>query len=251
MQKKPTAIEKALSVLECFSKALPELSVSDIAQKLDLPFPSAHRIVKTLIDTGYIYRNPNTKLLSLGAKLYYLGKIARTSVNIINISLPLMENLRDITNETVNLYFREGDYRICYEHAESNQTLKHSVDLGKHLPLWAGASGKCFMAFMAPDDLERIINQAEQLTPNTITKREDFINEFGKIIENGFSMSDSEREEGVSSVAAPIFNHESKMVACITVSGPSFRILGEQLDRIIENVTKYACEISSLLGYKF
>ena len=250
MSEKRTAIEKALSVLECFSKVQPELSVSEIAQKLDLPFPSAHRIVKTLIESGYIYKNQNTKLLSLGAKLYYLGKIASTSVNIINISLPLMENLRDKTNETVNLYFREGDYRICYEHAISNQTLKHSVELGKHLPLWAGASGKCFMAFLAPDHLEKVIAQAEKLTVNTITKREDFVNEIHKIMEKGFAISDSEREEGVSSVAAPIFNHESKMIACITISGPSFRILGAQLDSIIKNVTEYAAKISSLLGYK-
>lgn len=249
MKQKMTAIEKALKVIECFSKVSPELSVQDISEKLSLPFPSAHRIVKTLIETGYLYRNPNTKLLSLGAKLYYLGKIANTSMNIINISLPLMNDLRDKTGETVNLYFREGNFRICYEHAESTQTLKHSAELGKYFPLWAGASGKCFLAFLPEDHFEEIIAEAKPLTVNTITDREKFISEIKLIRKRNFSISNSEREKGVSSIATPIFNQESKMVACLAVSGPSFRFSGKKLNDMIELAKEHAQKISSLLGY--
>lgn len=249
MKTKKTAIEKALAVIECFSSSDPELSVQEISNMLQLPFPSTHRIVKTLFESGYLYRNPNTKLFSLGAKIYYLGKIAQYSMNIINISLPLMEELRDKTEETVNLYFREGNYRICYERAVSHQTLKHSAVLGKPLPLWAGASGKCFLAFILPEERQEIISEAKPLTRNTITELEKFVKEIEIIREKGYAFSNSEREEGVSSVATPIFNQESKIVACLAVSGPSFRLTGKKLDQIITLALEYSRNISSLLGY--
>ncbi len=250
MQQKYTAIEKALGVLECFSDSNPELTIREIAVSLGIPFSTAHRTIKVLVDAGYLYRNPNSKVLSLGAKLYYLGKIANKSMNIINISLPLMERLRDITGETVNLYFREGNSRICYEHAESNQTLKHSAKLGKRFPLWAGASGKCFLSYLPENEFNDIVSEAKPLTANTITSREQFVNEIRTIRSRGYSKSLSEREEGVASIAVPIFNQEGKVTACIAVSGPSFRIQGQQIDHIIEQTLIYAKEISFLLGFK-
>jgi len=249
MKTKKTAIEKALAVIECFSSSNPELSAQEISNMLKLPFSSTHRIVKTLLESGYLYRNPNTKLFSLGAKIYYLGKIAQYSMNIINISLPLMQDLRDKTEETVNLYFREGNYRICYERAVSHQSLKHSAVLGKPLPLWAGASGKCFLTFLSPEERQEIITNAKPLTKNTITEPGKFMKEIEIIRERGYAFSNSEREERVSSVATPIFNQEAKIVACLAVSGPSFRLTGQKLDQIIRLALEYSFKISSLLGY--
>ncbi|MCF7936775.1 MAG: IclR family transcriptional regulator [Synergistales bacterium] len=247
---KKSAIEKALAVLESFSKDHREQSISEIAQRQGLPFSSTHRIASRLVDLGYLYRDPHTKQLSLGTRVYYLGKIAALSMNIINIALPFMEELRDTTGETVNLYFREGDSRICYEHAQSNQRLQFSVELGKRMPLWAGASGKCFLAYLPEEQFEEIVAQAQPLTKNTIAERDALARETALIRKRGYSMSHSEREEGVSSVAVPIFNREGAVVASLAVSGPSFRFDDARLDNIIAGAVGTARKISAALGYE-
>jgi len=247
---KKSSIEKALAVLESFSKDHTKQTISEIAQRQGLPFPTTHRIASRLVDLGYLYRDPQTKQLSLGARVYYLGKIAALSMNIINIALPFMEELRDKTKETVNLYFREGDSRICYEHVQSNQRLQFSVELGKRMPLWAGASGKCFLAFLPEEQFEKIAAQARPLTKNTIVDRDALARETALIRKRGYSMSCSEREEGVSSVAAPIFNREGVPAAVLAVSGPSFRFVDTQLDDIIAGTVDTARKISSTLGYE-
>lgn len=231
----PSSIGKALDILEVIGMAKGKgLSISKIAQELNIPFSTAHRITSYLLERGFLYRDPKKRKLTLGAKLCYLGRIALESKNITSIALPIMIRIRNDLNETVNLYIKEGNSRICIEQAESNQPLKHSSPIGQKLPLWAGASGKCFLAFEEKQTAILLIKQAAQLTPNTITNQEKFMSVLDEIRKRGYAISEGEREEGVSSVAAPIFGSDGTMQACLAISGPSVRFKGKHLERIIQ-----------------
>jgi len=240
---------KILDILETFSLESQYKKISQIANELDLAYPTAHRLVSFLVQRGYLYRNDNDKKVSLGAKIHFLGKMASTSHNLINIAVPIMKQVCNKSLETVSLSIRDGDYRICYEHIESSHGLKHSAPIGVRLPLWAGATGKCFLAFDNDISIDRIIKQAIPLTSNTIKEPGDFMEEISKIRENGFSRSYSEREEGVSAMAAPIFNKNSKMVAAMTISGPEFRLEKLMEEKYFSLLRSAAEKISNELGY--
>lgn len=242
------SIGKALEILELFSFSKESFSVSEIADELEIPFSTAHRICNFLTERGFLYRNIKTKRLSLGTKIYYLGKVAHNSKNIANIALPVMQRIRDDINETVNLYFREGNSRICLEQAQSRQSLMHASPIGKKWPLWAGASGKCFLAFSDEKESLNITSKARPLTPNTILKQEEFKKEFRKIRNQGYAISEAERELGVSSVAAPISEPDGTIRACLAISGPSARYYGEHLDKIIKATIEGAIEITKGLA---
>ncbi|MCF4113222.1 MULTISPECIES: IclR family transcriptional regulator [Dethiosulfovibrio] len=251
-ERKKGTINKALAVLDCFSDDCPRLTVSEIASKLDIPFATAHRTIVKLLGGNFLDRDQETKKLSLGPKLYYLGRLARSSNSLMAVCRPFMEKLRDRTEETVNLYVMEGNCRICYEQTESFQPLKHASPLGKKLPLWAGASGKCFLAFIEGKDDDLIADMVDQihpLTPSTIPNEEALLDELEKIRSRGYAISEAEREEGVSSVAAPIFDGNGDIVASLAVSGPSIRFDSQRKDLFAKALLETVREISVKLGY--
>lgn len=242
------SLKKGLSVLSCFSWLRTSLTLTEIARDLEMPLPTAARILKALEEEGFLERDKSTKQYRLGFKCYLLGSIAKKTGILRSLALPYMEELKRVFNETVNLYIREGDFRICYEQVESSLNLKRSAKLGDRFPLWAGASGRCFLAFMSNEDVERIISQAEALTPNTILEKNRVMEKNSELRKRGYSFSLSEREQGVSSVAVPIFDASMQPPACMTLSGPTARFTEKMIGDLIPVLKKTCLAISLKLG---
>lgn len=243
-----SALKKGLSVLSCFTWLKSNKSLTEIARELEIPLPTAARLTKALQDTGFLERDPKSKLFSLGFQCYLLGTIAKKTGGLRTTALPYMEELRKQFNETVNLYVREGDSRICYEQVESSHNLKRSAKLGARFPLWAGASGRCFLAFMFEDEVRRILGHVESLTPNTILHEETVMEKNRELRIQGYGISVSEREWGVSSVAVPIFDASTQPLACMTLSGPTARFTEEMVRNLIPALKKACLELSLKLG---
>jgi len=85
---------KILDIFEVFSHESQYKKISQIANELNLTYPTAHRLVSLLVDRGYLYRNANDKRVSLGARIHFLGKVASTSLNLINLAVPVMKKVR-------------------------------------------------------------------------------------------------------------------------------------------------------------
>jgi len=243
-----SSLKKGLSVLSCFSWSKNRRTLTEIARELNLPLPTAARLTKALEEAGFLERDKKSKLYSLGFQCYLLGAIAKKTGGLRSLALPFGEELRKRFNETVNLYVREGDNRICYEQVESSHNLKRSAKLGARFPLWAGASGRCFLSFMAEDEVSRILDEAESLTPNTILDKNVVMEKNRELRIRGFSFSVSEREQGVSSIAVPIFDASLLPVACMTLSGPTARFTEEMIRELIPALKKACLELSLKLG---
>ncbi len=154
-------------------------------------------------------------------------------------------------NETANLYISEGDFKICYEKYgknESSLNMKRSAKRGDRFPLWTGVSGRCFPVFMSPEDVDRILSQPDPLTPNTIFKKVPGKAKTTELRRLGYSMSVSEREQEVSSAAAPIFAASMQAAACMTLSGPTSRFPEEMVRPLIPMLKKTCLDISLTLG---
>lgn len=243
-----SALKKGLAVLSSFSWTKNAMTLSEIARDRDLPLPTAARLAKALEEEGFLERDAKTKRYRLGFKCSLLGAIAKKTGVLRMIAAPYMEELKSMFNETVNLYLREGDIRICYEQIESSFNLKRSAKLGDRFPLWAGAAGRCFLAFMKKEEVDRILEKVEPLTANTILDKERIYQKNSEVKEKGYSFSVAEREEGVSSVAAPIFDASMQPVACLTVSGPTSRFSEEMIAALIPQLQRRCLLISLKLG---
>lgn len=244
-----TSIRRALKVLSAFSLEEPFLGVSEIAKKLDLPKSSVHWLLQVLQDEGYVCQDPKTNKYRLSVKLFHLGSIATNTMDINYVARPVMERLRDITEETVNLYVLDGFDRVCIEQAEGVHLVRQVVRLGQKIPAYCGAAGKVLVAWQPEDFIERLISHTrlKPLTKNTISDVVLFKKELAKIRMQGYAVSHGERDIEVAAVSAPVFDEEGKILASLSVSGPVSRF--EITPQVIEAVKNAASEISYQLGY--
>ncbi|MDR1730611.1 MAG: IclR family transcriptional regulator [Synergistaceae bacterium] len=242
------SIKKSLAVLTCFNEDNMELRLSEIASKLDMPLPTASRIINALLEEGFIEREEKKKIYRLGVKCYYLGAIAQKAGLLRNIAYEQMAALRNQFNETVNLYVRDGKYRVVYDQMECSHSLRRSVRIGEKFPLYVGASGRCLMAYMLQSEVREILKDAVKITEHTIVDIEPVNARLEEIRRNGYDISVSEREEGILCVASTILEAWKKAAGVIALTGPSFRFTDDVLSVAIPAVKNAAAAVSARLN---
>ena len=237
-------VQRALDILNTFSVEESELTLTEIALRISLAKSTTTRLLNTLENNGLVTKDPDTLKYKLGQKLSYLGYVANRSIHVGNVALPIMKDLRDKTKETVNLYLLDDEYRVCIEQMEGLQSLRHMVQIGQKLPLWAGAGGKALLAFQNSQFQHRIkrLVKPEEKWPS-------LQKEFQEIITDGCSSSSDEREVGSSAVAAPIFGVDGTVHYSLSISGPTQRFSKERIEELLVLVRSGALQISESLGY--
>lgn len=232
-------LDKALDILEIFSDDTPELSLSEIAKRTGMSTSTAFRIVKTLESRHFLHRHENKKF-SLGVKFAYLGKIGigTTWETLKDIALPYMHALRREVNESISIYVRDGDKRVCITRLESTDSLRQVIKLGDRYSLQEGATGKILLAY-GDDKLQKAI---------LLDSYQDKVEDFKKIRQSGYAISTGERAAGVSAIAVPILGKENMIIGSLSLSGPTYRLLDNNIQNKIQSAIKFGKEISKELS---
>jgi DNA-binding IclR family transcriptional regulator len=248
---RPSSIEKAIDVLFCFDLQRPQLRLIEISQRLGLHKSTAHRLLSLLKKKGLVVIDPTTQLYSLGPALVELAWIVLRQQDLRSLCRPYLEHLRQATNETVSLNIRMGNKRVCIEELPSDQEVKYSQAMGLTAPLHVGAPGKALLAFLSPDESERVLVTLtlESLTPETITTLDTLRTELDKTRARGYAVSVGERSPWAAAVAAPIRDRSGQPIVAVSVLGPSHRLNAKVLKELGGQVIKVAREISVALGY--
>lgn len=241
-------LSRALSILKAFTWEEREMTLTEIAEKISLAKSTTLRLLAALEEEGFIYKNEKTNHYKLGFDLYYLGLIAKESMDIRSVSRPHMENITHQTKETTNLYLLDGYDRVCFEQVESPMAIKRTVRIGERYPIWAGATGRSILAFMDRKLWQEMSGSLVRLTEHTVVEPEAFLQELEKIRQQGYAVSVGEKDYEVGCVAAPIFDSTQKVIGCLSVSGPKFRF-PEDTDFFAQLITDAADKISRKLGY--
>ena len=179
-------LDKAVRVLEALA---PEpLSLAGLVEATRLSRPTAHRLARALEAHRLVRRDPEGSF-ALGLRLSTLGQSALEAVPIAAIALPALEQLRDATGESVQLYVRDGERRLCVAALESPHGLRTIVDVGAALPLDVGSAG-------------RVLGGG------------------GDGAGPSWTESVGERQAGVASASAPVRDADDSVIAAVSVSGP-------------------------------
>lgn len=234
------SIERALDILDCFEPGKLELTLTDIARGIGLPMSTTSRLVATLEARSYLARDAATQRYSLGSRIGQIGALGLSTMDLGKVALPFMRELNTLYNEGVSLYVNRDDERICVERVESTLPLRRVVNVGDRHPLTRGAAGRLLLAYL-PAERRRAILSVDPYTT------EEALDDLRR---GGFTVSLGEREEGVSSIAAPVLDAKGEVVAALSMSGPSVRFEGSGFSDKIAKVKKTAESISRALGYK-
>ena len=202
-------------------------SLRSLADASGLPRPTAHRLLVALEAHRLVARDPAGSF-RLGPRLTELAAVAGPELDLASVAGPVLDRLHQATGESVQLYVRSGEHRLCIAARDAGTGLRDSVPVGALLPLDVGSGGKVLLAWSA--DGGRRVPAAELAT----------------IRGRGWAASVAEREPGVASVSAPVLRDEV-LLAALCVSGPVSR-LGQAPGRKLSSlVVAAAAELRGLL----
>jgi DNA-binding IclR family transcriptional regulator len=204
-------LDKAVHVLRVVADA--PRTLNGLQAATGLPRATAHRLAVALEEHGLLRRDEEGRF-DLGPELAALGRVASDRFPLAALSLPVLERLRDETGESVQLFVREGAQRRCVVSLQSPHALRWIVPEGVLFPLEAGSAGKVLSGATGAD---------------------------------GWVQSVEEREPGVASVSAPVFEADGRIVAAVSISGPVERMTRDPGARFGAKVVASAAGVAATL----
>lgn len=233
------SVERAISILNCFSLADKELSLTQISNLVKLSPSTTLRLLTTLENGNYISHNTRNGMYSLGWKLAQISSYAFSNLDVCTVSQPHLEAIHSAFNESVGLYAPEGEKRICIARIDSSMSLRQCIVVGTSRPIDCGASGHVLLAYASQELKDRLVPHSRFCTYaflDLVRKR-------------GYSVSNGEYAQGALSVAAPIFDSTGTVVAALFLTGPSSRSDEKQILLYRNAIVQHAAMISHDLGY--
>lgn len=238
------AVERAIDILDAFSAEQPALTLAELAAIVGLNRPTLYRMLSTLIDRGLVRAtgNPPRYQLDYGAARF--AEIWSRSIDIGQSALPFLERLLNRFDETVGLYVRRDNARVCAVELRSRQPLSYSRGLGHAESLRRGASGIAILAFLPHDQLEAILG--EESDPAAVKTLRRTI---AQVRARGYALSRGHLIVGAQAIAAPVFDKTGAPVAALGLFGPAARFAPERIEECADAVRRAAVSLSGALGY--
>ncbi|TDT51031.1 IclR family transcriptional regulator [Fonticella tunisiensis] len=246
------SVDRALQILECFSRENRELGVTEISKYLGLHKSTTFGLLSTLESRGYVEQNLDNGKYRLGLKLFELGNLVHEGLDLRKQAYPFLKELVDKYQETVHLVVNDRGEAVYIDKVEGPGAIRMYSQVGKRPPMYCTGVGKAILAYMPDKEVDRILFEKglRPFTPNTITDVDKLKAHLAEIREQGYSFDNEEIEIGLRCVAAPIKNHKGEVIAAISVAGPSTRMTWEKMNILAISVKEAAVNISRRMGYK-
>ncbi|NQZ59735.1 MAG: IclR family transcriptional regulator, partial [Lentisphaeraceae bacterium] len=215
-------LDRALRVMELLSDHPKGLTMSEIADSLEIPKNSAFRITATMEYRGFLERNPTTKAFCLTNKMTSISHSTMAEKSLVENAWGNMQELRDECMETIlfgTLIDHEG---VVLEQAPGKHNFKFTVDVGTRFSLHTAAPAKAMLAHMSEPEVEQILAKVEftKLTKNTILSAQAYKEELIKTRVQGFGVDCDEERDGMRCIGSAIFNEKNQPVAAVWLTGP-------------------------------
>lgn len=244
------SVGKALQILCTFSTAVPQLSVSQIGRKLGLPKSTTHNLLHTLASFDFVRQDEETRLFRLGPRLYELGLQVSQLVKIESVGRPHLRHLKELTKETVKLAVPSDGEVLVIAAEESPYELHTRGDAGRRTPLHSTSLGKAILASLPDEEIRSLLERRglHRFTTNTITDLARLQREIATVRSEGYALDWEESELGVRCAAAAVTDVTGRVVATISISGPTTRISRQRIRELASYVKEHAVEISKALA---
>jgi DNA-binding IclR family transcriptional regulator len=230
MPSKPVqSVDRALDLLEALTDR-EESGLVELAGRAGLRPSTAHRLLGTLVSRGYVVQSRDTGRYVLSYRVLELaGHVEQRTSRLRAVARPYLERARKVSGETANLVVLDDEDVVYVDQVEGPGAVRLFMEPGRKLPAHTTGAGKALLALRREWDLPA--------------------GELARIRRRGFAIDDSEHEEGVACVAAPVFDHSGAAVAAISVSGPAGRMHAIGLAELGELLVILTTELSNELGF--
>jgi DNA-binding IclR family transcriptional regulator len=200
--------------------------IRDLAARLRISKSSVHRLLRALAAIGWVEKRVGTADYVLTAKLVQLGERVANHFSFREEALPFLSRLAKESGETVHLGVLADGEVVYLERIDSSHQLGVNTQIGHRSPLWCTGIGKAILAYLGKEDLRALLSRLslKAFTKRTITDAGELQRHLTTIRRRGYAIDNQEWCTGLISVAAPLRDGSGKVVAAVSVVGPSFRM---------------------------
>ncbi|MUK02236.1 helix-turn-helix domain-containing protein [Vibrio cholerae] len=215
------SVERVFELLELINDAGGEVTLSELAASTDLPLPTIHRLLRTLVGKGYVRQLPNRRYV-LGPRLIRLGEGANRQLG--TLARPQLKHLVDTLGETANMAVLDSDMVVYIAQVPSLHSMRMFTEVGRRAHTHDTGVGKAILAQLDDDAVRRIVLRAGMPTPTkkSIDSIEALLSELAEVRERGYAIDEQEQELGVRCFAVAVPG--SPTPTAVSVSGPISRV---------------------------
>ncbi|HEX6341303.1 IclR family transcriptional regulator [Umezawaea sp.] len=242
------SVDRAISVLEMLAHG--EAGITEIAGELGVHKSTASRLVSVLESRGLVEQLGERGKYAIGFGIVRLAGAATGRMDLTKLGQPTCQTLADEFGETVNIAVADQGVAINITQARGSAAISAQNWIGQRTPLHATSSGKVLLAFMPPEERNRLLGlPLDRYTPRTVVEPEELAGELDRIAVDGFAACYEELELGLHAVAVPIRGQRGEVIAAMSASGPSYRLSRQRVRQIVAPMADCASELSAQLGY--
>lgn len=231
------SVTRAVDLLGLFDSAHPTRALREMTAATGLPKTTIVRLLRTLQAHGLVAEQGETTY-ALGAGFLRWVRLADALWQVSEQTRAVLRRLVDDCTETANVYVRQDGHRVAIAQQEGTATVRSVVGLGVPLPLGVGAPAKVLLTGATEGDRSTLRAELGDAALAALERQA------AAVAETGYAVSHGERELGASAVAAPVRDRDGRVVAALSISGPTSRFTADRIGRYISLVTAAADEIS-------
>jgi DNA-binding IclR family transcriptional regulator len=226
--------------------------VGELSRRLGMPKTTVQRALQTLWTAGWICPSgAETTSWVLTTRALHIGQRAIPDLGVRDAALPIMRELREETGETAHLMVLEGDRAVLIEKVETQHAIRAVITLGSGVPLHGSSNGKAMLAHRPVEEIRAIVgDHLDRYTERTIVDWDELTAELARVRERGYATNVGEWRADISAVASPIFDHEGRTRASLSISAPGSRMPAELRPVYGALVVQAARRVSATLGHR-
>ncbi len=242
---------RGLQVVRSFSAEAPRQTLSEVAARSGLTRAGARRILLTLLALGYV--ETDGKWFRLTPRILDLGFAYLSSMPIWNLAEPVVERLVEQVKESSSVAVLDDADIVYVMRVPTHKIMKNSLGIGSRLPAFCTSLGRVLLSGLPDEEVRQRLDMAprEPLTRHTVTDGEALMARIQQVRRQGWCLLNQELEEGLISVAAPLFGPQGRMVAALNLSGQANRTSARVMqERLLPPLLEAARTISGLLAVR-
>jgi IclR family transcriptional regulator, acetate operon repressor len=235
------SIERAFGLLETVADHGGTMGLSQLAAESGLPLPTIHRLLRTLVDLGYLRQDASRQYV-LAPRLIRLGESSGAMLSVW--AKPHLDRLVAELGESANLAMLDGDEIVYVAQAQSRRSMRMFTEVGRRVLPHCTAVGKAILAELPEEQVQDLLRRTgmPEHTEHTITDPEAFAKALLWVVEHGYAIDDQEQEHGVRCVAVAVPNAPTRLG--LSVSGPATRMTPAVVEQAVPMLREAAASLS-------
>ncbi|WP_334173465.1 IclR family transcriptional regulator [Sinomonas sp.] len=215
------SVERVFELLELITDAGGDVTLSELSSSTELPLPTIHRLLRTLVSLGYVRQLPNRRY-ALGPRLIRLGEGANKQLGAL--AQPELKSLVESLGETANMAVLDSDMVIYVAQVPSLHSMRMFTEVGRRAHMHDTGVGKAILAQLDDEQVRGIVGRQGMPTPTaySIGDVETLLADLDKIRARGYAIDEQEQEIGVRCFSMAVPNAPTP--TAISVSGPVSRV---------------------------